>query len=746
VIDGRRGKMDMENGLNSTREDISFEERLKFEKIIKSATTWIAAIGILSLLNSIMEVIVGGNLNFLVGLGTSKIISGLGYSNTGRMFAIIVNVLLASGFYLLSYWTKKHNERAMAAALVFYTVDSLIFLYIEDYFTFIFHLLAIAAILSGISANRKLSKNRPIKRLEKVSKRYKKIVYITLTAFILVCAVREMEVAYRLFMNPIDRADAYFEEGSYEEAVKLYRKLALTNRNNYIIYLNIGTALLENGKYEEALEAMKEANRLGYDDKELHLGLGYLYYRLNRFEDSIKEFSIVLKLEPNNIEAIASIAYCNAELGNNEEAITLADRAIGLNNEYAFAYEAKGEAYFYKGKFGEALKNYDIAITKDSTDIDLYYKKMSALLYLHEYEEVINFALEAEKKFYKDAELYYYIADSYSALGDTGAAIKYYEEALKVDESRADVLVSLGWEYYYNQDYKKAEIYAEKAMNIHEEDKSALSLKKAIEEQARPEAVKIVEFIKENYLYIDEIENFEQESEKFLSKASVTGEDVKEFIEKVKLDKDIFSFVIYGNEYENLISCEKSTKIGSEILDSKRIYVRIDNFFRKTPTQFKALISKLTNTEDMELVIDLRDNGGGLAMAANEILDVLLPEKTVSYLINRDGKANEYVSGESYTRFKKIIILVNEKSASSSELLALGLKKHLNNVTIVGKPTFGKGVGQITYENKADKYCIYLVNFYWNVKEKNITGERIYPDISVTGTRLIDYLNKIKEK
>lgn len=55
-------------------------------------------------------------------------------------------------------------------------------------------------------------------------------------------------------------------------------------------------------------------------------------------------------------------------------------------------------------------------------------------------------------------------------------------------------------------------------------------------------------------------------------------------------------------------------------------------------------------------------------------------------------------------KFKHIYIFVNQNSASSSELLSLGLKKYLNNVTIIGTPTVGKGVGQITFEDKNKKY------------------------------------------
>jgi C-terminal processing protease CtpA/Prc len=122
----------------------------------------------------------------------------------------------------------------------------------------------------------------------------------------------------------------------------------------------------------------------------------------------------------------------------------------------------------------------------------------------------------------------------------------------------------------------------------------------------------------------------------------------------------------------------------------------------------------------------------------------LLPECTTSYIIDRNGYINSYNSDKGQVSFKNILVLVDENSASSAELLALGLKKYLNNVTIIGKPTFGKGVGQNIYEDKQKKYMIFLVSFYWNVKEENISGSKIYPDVKINTTSNEEYIRAIK--
>ena len=105
-----------------------------------------------------------------------------------------------------------------------------------------------------------------------------------------------------------------------------------------------------------------------------------------------------------------------------------------------------------------------------------------------------------------------------------------------------------------------------------------------------------------------------------------------------------------------------------------------------------------------------------------------------------------YYSDANIVKFKRIFVLTNEHTASSSELLALGLKKNLPNVTIVGRPTYGKGVGQTVYENKSKKYLIYLVSFYWNVNEKTIMAKKINPDVRVNGNNLNTFIKTVEKQ
>jgi hypothetical protein len=402
-----------------------------------------------------------------------------------------------------------------------------------------------------------------------------------------------------------------------------------------------------------------------------------------------------------------------------------------------------GMAYFYKNELEKAISCFDNAIVNDSTYTLAYVDKLSALFRLNRYEEAINFALDAKKLFPDEVEIPYYLGDIYSAMYDGATAIKYYEEALKLEEDNVDLIAVLGWQYYYEQDYDKAKVYAAKASEIDNTSKAAIELDKALKEQEKPEAERIVNFIRENYLYIDKVVDFEQKAEEFKSTQKLTNEDISNFIKDLKVKEDMFTFVIRNEDYDEFMKFEDLGHITSKMITPNTLYVKIDSFTAKTDVEFRNIVDKLHNSHNSNLVIDLRDNGGGLGTSANNILDMLLPESTISYTVDRKGRVSDTYSDKNYMKFNKIIVLVNENSASSSELLALGLKKHLNNVTIVGKPTLGKGVGQVGYESKIGKYCIFLVNFYWNVKEQNIAGGKIYPDVVVKGHSNDDYLDKI---
>ena len=251
-----------------------------------------------------------------------------------------------------------------------------------------------------------------------------------------------------------------------------------------------------------------------------------------------------------------------------------------------------------------------------------------------------------------------------------------------------------------------------------------------------------MDFIRKNYLYLDEVKDFENKAQQFEKKQNVTTEDIKNFIASVKLSDDKYTYVVDGKYYDYYSESDNTPEITYNETDNNTCIIGIKSFSLNVGDAFAQIIDKIKDTRNKNLIIDLRGNGGGAIDAANDILDVLLPECTPSYLVRRNGSISSFKSDSCSVKFRKIAVLVDENSASSSELLALGLKKYLSNVAVIGHPTVGKGVGQVTFESKKNRYFIYLVSFYWNVKEKNIAGDRIHPDIIVQGSEDSDYINE----
>lgn len=106
--------------------------------------------------------------------------------------------------------------------------------------------------------------------------------------------------------------------------------------------------------------------------------------------------------------------------------------------------------------------------------------------------------------------------------------------------------------------------------------------------------------------------------------------------------------------------------------------------------EFRAALAKTANCEG--LIVDLRDNPGGLLSNALEIADMLLEKGTIVSTISRHGRHADVASGDPVTR-QPIVVLVDEESASASEILAGALKDN-GRAAIVGTRTYGKGLVQ----------------------------------------------------
>ena len=137
--------------------------------------------------------------------------------------------------------------------------------------------------------------------------------------------------------------------------------------------------------------------------------------------------------------------------------------------------------------------------------------------------------------------------------------------------------------------------------------------------------------------------------------------------------------------------------VKAEILDNNIGYITVSSFDEGTADDFKNKLEELQSKNVKSLIIDLRNNGGGIVQEATQIADYLL-DKDQKIIITKDkqGKEEITLSKEDKITDLPVVVLVNGYTASSSEILASALKDN-NRAKVVGTKTYGKGVIQNVY-------------------------------------------------
>ena len=134
--------------------------------------------------------------------------------------------------------------------------------------------------------------------------------------------------------------------------------------------------------------------------------------------------------------------------------------------------------------------------------------------------------------------------------------------------------------------------------------------------------------------------------------------------------------------------------VESEMLENSIGYISFSSFDEHTSKSFKEKYVELEKNGAKSLIIDLRNNGGGIVDEAINIADFIVPKNVdLLYEIDKDGKETIEKSKNDPIINMEIVVLINENSASSSEILA-GALKDLDEATIVGSKSFGKGIIQ----------------------------------------------------
>ena len=180
-----------------------------------------------------------------------------------------------------------------------------------------------------------------------------------------------------------------------------------------------------------------------------------------------------------------------------------------------------------------------------------------------------------------------------------------------------------------------------------------------------------------------------------------------------------------------------------KMLNDKIGYIRITQFTGVTGEQYQEAFDDLQKQGMEKMIVDLRDNPGGLLDSVCDILRKILPEGLIVYTEDKDGnREEEKCDGKNELRIP-LAVLVNESSASASEIFA-GAVQDYGIGTIVGTTTYGKGVVQ-SIRQLSDGSAIKLtIANYYTPKGNNINKTGIKPDIEVSLDTSL--LNKNKDE
>lgn len=225
-----------------------------------------------------------------------------------------------------------------------------------------------------------------------------------------------------------------------------------------------------------------------------------------------------------------------------------------------------------------------------------------------------------------------------------------------------------------------------------------------------------------------------------------TGDQLSEAIEVISsAEGSELKFTIERNgsePFDVMITPQevKLSVIEGEMLDSYTGYIRITSFMNENTTEdFKNEIEELKGQGMKGLIVDLRDNPGGLLSEAVGVASQFIPKDSiVTYTVDKYDNRNESLSVGGIAEGMPLVILVNEDSASASEVVTGALRDY-KAATIVGNTTFGKGIVQQTLRFNNDIGGLKVtISKYYTPNGENIHKIGITPDVEVSTENKLD--------
>lgn len=220
----------------------------------------------------------------------------------------------------------------------------------------------------------------------------------------------------------------------------------------------------------------------------------------------------------------------------------------------------------------------------------------------------------------------------------------------------------------------------------------------------------------------------------------LNGEDVSDVVEKIKgAENSEVTLTVYRDSIKDNVTLtmerrmvENPTVIWEMLDDTNKIgYIQVTDFYDVTASQYIEAMEDLDGQGMEGLIVDLRDNPGGLLSAVIDMLDYMLPKGLLVYTEDKNGKiTSQMESTDQHSYSKPVVVLVNGYSASASEIYT-GAMKDRGAATIVGTKTYGKGIVQRIFPLEDGSGVKLTVSKYFTPNGNDIHKKGIEPDVEI---------------
>lgn len=222
----------------------------------------------------------------------------------------------------------------------------------------------------------------------------------------------------------------------------------------------------------------------------------------------------------------------------------------------------------------------------------------------------------------------------------------------------------------------------------------------------------------------------------------VTNMTATEVVNLIKNSKDYFTLKLQRGTETVSVSLKNETLIAPNVeyymIENTNIgYLYLQTFSNTLPTQVKNAIDELENKGMNSLIIDLRNNTGGYLTAATDVASIFLEKGKRIYSLSYQNNVTNFNDETNEHKEYKIVVLINENTASASEILAAALKQSYG-ATIVGETSFGKGKVQQTMQLDDGSMVKYTSAYWLTPNGTCIDGTGINPDYYIINEEVTD--------